>query len=242
MATWIAHLRIAENLIKAIPGLDETLFAIGSIAPDSGIPDENWEHFNPPPEVTHFKPEKVTDFRTEDLRFYRLYLRAFSHRETDRLAFSFRLGYFFHLVTDNHWYRRIGKPTMDCHANAFSADRSGTWELVKNDWYGLDHIFVRENPNSLFWRIFVSCEYHRNDLEFLPVEAVQQRTAFIQEYYQSRDAEVEKMVRGPFHYLTKNEMDTVVEETTDLCKEAYDLLWTHQQDPGDRVSVLELIP
>jgi energy-converting hydrogenase Eha subunit F len=41
MATWIAHLRLAENLLEKIEGLDAAWFAIGSIAPDSGIPDEN---------------------------------------------------------------------------------------------------------------------------------------------------------------------------------------------------------
>ncbi len=53
MATWIVHLRIAENLLACIPALDAAQFAIGNVAPDSGIPDEKWEKFDPPPEVTH---------------------------------------------------------------------------------------------------------------------------------------------------------------------------------------------
>ena len=52
MATWIAHLRIAENLLGLFPELDPAGFAVGSIAPDSGIPDEKWEKFTPPIEVT----------------------------------------------------------------------------------------------------------------------------------------------------------------------------------------------
>jgi hypothetical protein len=43
MATRIVHLRLAENLLELIDGLDPAYFATGSIAPDSGIPDENWE-------------------------------------------------------------------------------------------------------------------------------------------------------------------------------------------------------
>jgi len=46
MASWIVHLRIAELLLGMIDGLDAPYFAIGNIAPDSGIPDENWENFN----------------------------------------------------------------------------------------------------------------------------------------------------------------------------------------------------
>lgn len=54
MATWIGHLRIAEHLLNEIEGLDESYFALGSLAPDSGVPDENWENFDPPSEITHF--------------------------------------------------------------------------------------------------------------------------------------------------------------------------------------------
>jgi hypothetical protein len=45
MATWIAHLRLAENLLETIDGLEAASFALGNIAPDSGIPDEKWENF-----------------------------------------------------------------------------------------------------------------------------------------------------------------------------------------------------
>jgi hypothetical protein len=34
MATWITHLRIAENLIERIPGLAAAPFPVGNIAPD----------------------------------------------------------------------------------------------------------------------------------------------------------------------------------------------------------------
>ncbi|MBN1303008.1 MAG: hypothetical protein JXA13_01130 [Anaerolineales bacterium] len=46
--------------MAAYPGsLDFGPFAIGNIAPDSGIPDENWENLEPPPEVTHFKKPAI---------------------------------------------------------------------------------------------------------------------------------------------------------------------------------------
>ena len=41
MTTWIALLRIAENLLGAISGPDATQFAIGGIAPDSVSLDVN---------------------------------------------------------------------------------------------------------------------------------------------------------------------------------------------------------
>lgn len=58
MATWIAHLRIAENLIKKYD-FEKKPFIIGNIAPDSGVPNEDWSKFDPPKEVTHWQGNKT---------------------------------------------------------------------------------------------------------------------------------------------------------------------------------------
>jgi len=50
---------LAENLLGLIEGLDPAYFAIGNVAPDSGVPDENWENFDPPPEITHFRVGEI---------------------------------------------------------------------------------------------------------------------------------------------------------------------------------------
>jgi len=55
MASWIVHLRLAENLLGLIPdhsaarsrrSLEPASFAVGNIAPDSGMTDEKWEKSN----------------------------------------------------------------------------------------------------------------------------------------------------------------------------------------------------
>lgn len=38
MATWMAHLRIADDILDKMQGLEATEFVIGNIAPDSGVP------------------------------------------------------------------------------------------------------------------------------------------------------------------------------------------------------------
>lgn len=43
MATWIVHLRLTENLLELIEGLDAAQFAVGNIAPAPGVPDEKLE-------------------------------------------------------------------------------------------------------------------------------------------------------------------------------------------------------
>ncbi len=67
MGTWIGHLRIAENLLAVLPHLDEVAFAFGSLAPDSGVPNEDWSQFDPPKEVTHFLRPGEDEGRIKDL-------------------------------------------------------------------------------------------------------------------------------------------------------------------------------
>ena len=137
MATWIVHLRLAENLLNLVEGLTPEQFAVGNIAPDSGIPDENWEHFDPPPEILHFQAWDGETHRLADLEFYQQHLHQHKGSVIDPDRFSFLWGYFFHLVTDNLWDTHIAKPTSDRYAAVFEADPKFIWQ-VKRNWYGLD--------------------------------------------------------------------------------------------------------
>jgi hypothetical protein len=91
MATWITHLRIAENLLGLFPDLDPAPFAVGNIALDSGIPDEKWEKFTPPAEVTHFGNFTDAYRKLADLEFYRRYLLPLQCTG-DSAPVSFRIG------------------------------------------------------------------------------------------------------------------------------------------------------
>jgi hypothetical protein len=132
MASWIVHLRLAENLLGLIVGLDAPQFAVGSVAPDSGIPDENWEKFDPPPEITHF--QRGADKRNCAAgEFYNRHLSPLRGQENDAPRLSFLFGYYFHLATDNLWSERIGLPAKARFAAQFETDPKFIWE-VKRDW------------------------------------------------------------------------------------------------------------
>jgi hypothetical protein len=238
MATWIAHLRIAENLLDHILGLDAAQFAIGSIAPDSGIPDENWEKFEPPPQVTHFKRSDSVHKDIADLDFYRKYVANISPQNTAR--FSFRLGYFFHLISDNLWTIEVGKPTQDRYPNQFAADKNFIWE-VKKDWYGLDQIYVRTHPDSLFWRVFLEAQPEDSDLDFLPPDALVRQLKHIKIFYQRHDQSIDEMCSRPFVYLSAPEMDFFVHETTDQLKKIYHSIWPNPPALDGLYSALELV-
>jgi hypothetical protein len=222
MATWIVHLRLAENLLNQIDGLDPHYFSIGNVAPDSGIPDERWETFDPPPEILHFKAPESSNWRLADLDFYRQYLGTHKGQNPEPEKFSFLLGYFFHLVTDNLWDKCIGIPTSERFAVEFEADPKFIWQ-VKRDWYGLDFEYVRREPDSIFWNVFLDCTYDREYLGFLPKGAVQLRLAYIKELYQRVDDEIEAWyITRPGIYLSEDEMNVFIESTTEILYKIYD--------------------
>jgi hypothetical protein len=212
MTTWIGHLRIAELVFPRIPGLDETAFTFGNLAPDSGLPNEDWSAFTPPKEVTHFLGAGEGEGRIRDMDFWRGYLAPGALGE-DRSDWSFLLGYFCHLLSDNLWSKRIGGPTKRTHAALFAANQAAAWENMKTDWYGLDQRYVREYPASSFWRVLMSTPNPERHVPFIPVEGLHQQLDHIRQFY-SQPAE-EWVLDRPFPYLNEPTMARYVRDTAD---------------------------
>ncbi len=243
MASWIVHLRIADKLLDEIPGLDAAQFAIGNVAPDSGVPDENWETFDPPPEVTHFqqKEKKGVIRQLEDLRFYRQYMAGKVTLESEPKRFSFLLGYFFHLITDNLWSQRIVLPTHKTYADQFEGKPDFIWE-VKKDWYGLDFSYVRSHPDSLFWGAFLNADYTEVYLEHFPPQAIPDKLQYIKDFYRRMDDEVEKSLRLKNNqYLNEAEMALFVDGAYRDLARIYSMLWERETDLGEMTSAVELL-
>jgi hypothetical protein len=239
MATWIMHLRLAELLLEEIDGLDASSFAIGSIAPDSGIPDEKWEKFTPPPQVTHFLVAEDSRYRSADLDFYRRYLQEKTSTDVGEQPYSFLMGYFFHLITDNLHNEMIGTPTLQRWIGEFAADSGFIWE-VKKDWYGQDFIYLRDHPDCLFWKVFLGCRSTESYLDFLPADAIRQRVEYIQQYYQRTDAEIQELYARPFIYLPKEHFDRFIEDSAQRMRSIYRRLWKDGVAPGNFRSALEI--
>lgn len=240
MATWIVHLRLAERLLALIDDLDEMPFVVGSVAPDSGIPDEKWETFDPPAELLHFQGQGSEIHQCADLEFYRRHLEPMGQRGIERTEFSFLVGYFLHLVTDNLWRDEIGLPTKERFSEDLEADPRFGWK-VKHDWYGLDFEHVRGNPDSIFWRVFLNSSYDLDFLDFLPHEAVQQRLDYIKELYQRTDAKTVQWIKNrPGLYLTAEAMDRFVDDGTHQLLRTYRYLVDGSRDTTGLTSILEL--
>lgn len=212
MGTWITHLRVAEALLAALPGLDENAFTQGSLAPDSGIPNADWTVFDPPKAVTHFLVEGESEGYIRDLEFYRRYLADVPPDGAPR--YSFLLGYFFHLLCDGYWVRRFDPAYRAAYVQDIAAmGYTAFVNRIKRDWYGLDQQYVRDHRESLFWRVFLPAPDPPAYLPFLPAEATAHQMAYIRRFYSAPDAEW--MLDRPYPYLRAALWDQHVADAVD---------------------------
>jgi hypothetical protein len=236
MATWIGHLRIAEGLLVAISGLDETAFTLGNLGPDSGIPNADWSQFDPPKEVSHFIRQGTGEDKIHDLEFYRNYLLPAS---TDDLArYSYLLGYFFHLLADNLWSRRIWFTCKQYYAAQF-AEHGGRfiWTL-KKDWYDLDFKYVRDNPDCLFWSVFLPAPLPPAYLPFLPEAGIHHSLNHIRHFYSHPDPALG--LDRPYPYLNEQTMARYVSDAAAAILDIHRVMETESELDGHNTALFLL--
>jgi hypothetical protein len=238
MGTWMSHLRIAEKLLDSIEGLDPEMFTIGSIGPDSGLPDEKWENFDPPKKVSHFE-YRQDGSDCADLDFYRQHLEGVSPQ--DRRKYSFLLGYFFHLITDNLWLVKVWRPHKARYPDWLERDREEFNRETKRDWYGLDFVYLRDHPESLFHRVFVGAKYDENYLDFMSAAAFAHQLDYIQTFYQRRDEAVSQLYERDFIYLTEAQMDAFVDESAEALMWVYETVLVGKGDVRGSRTVLDIL-
>lgn len=210
MGTWICHLRIAEKLLPHFPELDTTLFTFGNLAPDSGIPNETWTEFDPPKEVTHFLQKGEGEDMIRDLVYYREHLAGLDLRD-DPQKYSFRFGYFTHLICDILWMKHIASTTKVAFRELFEQDKQKAVSLVKDDWYGLDQLYNRAHPEGLFWQVIYKTPNPPSYLPFVRENALHQQYDHIRKFYSEPDHEWFNERKYP--YLNETSMSRIVDDT-----------------------------
>jgi len=213
MAPWIAHLRVAEVMLASLPRIDETAFAYGSLAPDSGKPNADWSAFDPPKEVTHFLRRGDGEDKIHDLKFYRSYL-ANINAEDDLADYSFRLGYFVHLLSDSLWSRRLNITYKQLYPELVDNPTHTMWRTLKGDWFDLDFCYLRDNPNCLFWRVIMTTPNPSPYLEFISPDGLTHSLNHIRTFYGSPNPQ--HNIDHPYIYLNEAMMQRYVEDTAAL--------------------------
>ncbi len=209
MASWMVHLRIADRLLEEIPGLAETEFVVGNIAPDSGVPNEDWSAFSPSITISHFQNPKLATGKYIDLpAFIGKYFTKEQQLCYDRQQKSFFLGYLCHLITDIFWSERIFRPTMARFPEGTAAERNDLIRTVKADWYDLDYLYLQNHPDFRAFRIYQNAVGFPNTfMQEFSEDAFDNRRAYITEFYlQGKDG-----LDREYPYLTEAEVDRFVE-------------------------------
>jgi hypothetical protein len=238
MGTWISHLRVAENLLGHFPELDEVTFSFGNLSPDSGIANADWTEFDPPKEVTHFLRKGESEHAIHDLVYYEQYLSDIKPGEDIKL-YSFRLGYFFHLICDIMWARRIGAATKRDFKELFEKNPQEAIGIVKDDWYGLDQLYVRDHPESLFWRVIMPNPDPPSYLPFIKNEALHHQYAHIRKYY--NEQEDRWFLSLPYRYMNEKTMSRIVDDSLEAVLIVHEKLQRMKDLDGLKSSV-SLLP
>ncbi len=216
MGTWISHLRIAAQLWPRLPGVDEAALAYGSLAPDSGLPNADWTAFDPPKTVTHFLHPGEGEEAIRDDVFYRQYLAPVD-AAADRVLYSFRLGYWVHLLCDSLWSKKIVATTAQAFAGEIQADPKKAFGRIKYDWYSLDQVYVHGHRAGLFWRVLVETPNPRSELPFISEAAFHHQLDYLRHFYSQPEAHW--LTPRPYPYLNEATMTRWVDDSVALVLE-----------------------
>ncbi|MCL2539184.1 MAG: zinc dependent phospholipase C family protein [Oscillospiraceae bacterium] len=205
MATWIAHLRIAERLLPLLPEIDATAFYIGSIGPDCGEPTEDSREFSPSVSVTHWSKTGLRQDIDGEAFF-----SAFLKNKADAVSYSLYLGYYLHLICDILWTNTVALPNAAKFQARFDADETFIDE-VKRDWRSQDTLFLERNPDFFPLRLLLSVDSFKNSyLDYYPCDAFEKQLGAFAVLYGQGDGET----IAEHKYLSENDMDSFVDAAT----------------------------
>ena len=136
--------------------------------------------------------------------------------------------------------KSIHQPTKQRYPAQFEADPDFIWE-VKRDWYGLDYLYLRDNPDALFFQTFLDAEVRGQYLDFLPLSAIQYKLGYIKEFYQRADERVQALFERPYAYLSAGEVDDFVELAVSRLARIFQSLENGIDTPSNAASFLEMI-
>lgn len=231
MATWLAHIRVADRLLdefivndtnkctstfecgfgtvydileRTKPCVVDYSFPAREFLAGNVAPDCGEPvpgGFDPPKEVTHWKSGNGQI----DYERFRRELLLPEENIKNRV---FLTGYFCHLMADALWSRLINEPLKERYKALYTSDREEFYRRVKPEWYANDFLFLERDPDFRGFRLF--CEITEFPVDCIPyyrTDSVEKQIRFIQRYYLDPPERVENLT-----YLTPPEMDRWVEE------------------------------
>ena len=211
MASWMIHLRIADALLNRWQDLEPTAFVMGNMAPDSGVPNEDWSVFTPPYDRTHFKTKTERGSAIDVERFCAEFLSDEALRRYSEREFAFFLGYVVHLMTDVRWGKTVYAELKREHKKEYEANPEELVRSAKEDWYDLDFLYFEQHPCFREFSVFEHAVGFENAfMEMFPKNAFDKRRQYICGFYRS-DGHGE--LHRTYRYLTRERANAFVEDT-----------------------------
>lgn len=208
MASWIVHLRIADQLLDRIPDLRSTEFVVGNIAPDSGIPNADWSAYTPSPVLSHFKTDDSVPKSIHIPLFIARHFSEEKRAEYTKEEYSFFLGYLVHLLTDQLWSSQVASPLQNRFPEEWAADKHTLIQKAKEDWYDLDFLYLKQHPGFRAYAIYENAVGFRNTfLDIFSPDAFDNRREYITAFYRQENDHLDR----EYPYLTEAEMDFFVQ-------------------------------
>jgi hypothetical protein len=205
MATWISHLRIADKLIKDLEIKNHIEFIVGNIAPDSGVPNDDWSSFTPSTDISHWKN---VDRNIEYQSFFNEYCKT-----PNPIGNDFYLGYYIHLVSDDLWNKIIYEKKSEEFKVQLSNDPKFVWTM-KKDWYDLDKKYINENQLKTY-ELFSQIEMFNNKyLDIFSENAFSLKINEINRFYKQRGEDLNRN----YMYLHEDEINDYVNKTVETVK------------------------
>ena len=203
MATWMIHLRIADKLLDAIPDLSPIEFIMGNMAPDSGIPNEDWSAFSPSTTLSHYRQDKGTGKKVIDIhRYVEEFFTPELQKSYNEQQYSFYLGYYTHLLTDMLWSDLVAWPLRQKYPYA-------TWDEIKEDWYDQDFRYIQTHPGFRAFRAYLgSVGFVNRYMDFFPTDAFDNRREYITSFYLQKKENLNR----EYPYLTEESANQFVDD------------------------------
>lgn len=215
MASWMIHLRIADKLLDRLANIEITEFIMGNIAPDSGVPNEDWSVFTPSGDISHFKEESLDGWKNINIdKFINEYFTIEQIKRYTNQEFSFFLGYYTHLLTDIEWVKQICKPSEEKFASLCNEiGRVNFIWTLKKDWYDLDFLYLKKNPEFRAFILYEQAKNFRNTfMDIFAEDAFENRRQYITGFYLEGRDDLER----EYPYLNEQQTEQFVNITVEI--------------------------
>lgn len=215
MASWMIHLRIADKLLDKLNNITTTEFIMGNIAPDSGVPNEDWSVFTPSGDISHFKEESLDGWKNINIdKFINEHFTIEQIKRYTNQEFSFFLGYYTHLLTDIEWVKQICKPSEEKFASLCNEiGRVNFIWTLKKDWYDLDFLYLKKNPEFRAFILYEQAKDFRNTfMDIFAEDAFENRRQYITGFYLEGRDDLER----EYPYLNEQQTEQFVNITVEI--------------------------